>query len=246
MLKPFISLIIPAHNEEAEIKICLNSILKQDLNKKYFEVIVVDNASTDSTAKIIKKYPFRYVFEPKKSVVAARQKGVDVSKGGIIVTGDADTRYPKDWLRQIKKDFDEDPKLVGVVGWVYYRGTSAFFNMSMGLGQKINLSISKHMKKFSIVFAANFAFKRWALIKIGGYPKHLPELGDQQYILKELLKLGKVIVDPKVKCFTSSRQLKDLKKNILVFNGWHRLVGYPINLVLKREVIGAKPTIRKG
>jgi peptidoglycan-N-acetylglucosamine deacetylase len=243
---PLISVIIPAFNEEAEIKTCLDSLLKQDLDSKFFEVIVIDNASTDETAKIIKKYPFRYIFEPKKSVVIARQKGVEVSRGKILVSADADTKYPKDWLAKIKNDFDKDPDLLGVVGWIYYRGTSPAFNIANGLSQQANLFISRYSKRFPLVFAANFAFKKTALTKIGGYPRHLPELGDQQYILRRFFKLGKVIVDPKVKCFTSNRQLKNPGKNIFIYNGWYRLIGYPLNFIFEKEVVGPKPAVRRA
>ncbi len=245
IISPFVSVVIPAHNEEAEITICLNSLLKQSLDKKFYEVIVVDNASTDATANIIKKYPFRYVFEPKKSVVVARQKGADASRGEIIVSADADTKYPRNWLETIRTDFQKDPKIIAVSGWIYYRGTPTLFNMLFGFVQQINYIISKRAEKFPLIFAANFAFKKSALVKIGGYPKHLPELGDQQYLLRKFLKLGKVIVNPKIICFTSKRQLQSPYKNIVVYNGWHRLIGYNINLLFNKEVVRAKPAVRK-
>lgn len=244
-ISPLLSIVIPAFNEEAEIKICLDSITKQDLGKKYYEVIVVDNASTDKTAKIIKKYPFKYIFEPKKSVVIARQTGADLAKGQIIVSADADTKYPKDWLSKIKEDFDNDKNLIGVAGWLYFRGTKSIYKTAAGISQEINLFISKHSQNFPLVFAANFAFKKSALKKIGGYPKHLPELGDQQYLLKKFSKLGKIILDPKIKAYTSGRQLKELSKNIFINNGWHRFVGYPINYIFDKEIIKARPAIRR-
>lgn len=245
MTEPLLSVIIPALNEEAEIEICLKSLLKQDLDKSLYEIIFVDNGSTDATAKIIKKYPFKYIYEPKKSVVIARQRGVDTAKGKIIVSADADTKYPKDWLTQIKKSFDSDQDLVALVGWMYYRNTSTFFNVTNALVQQLNLYISRKSKKFPLVYAANFAFKKSALKKIGGYPKHLPELGDQQYLLRRFQKIGKVIINPKVKCFTSSRQLKKPGRNIIVYNGWYRFIGYPLNYLLEKEIVGPKPEVRK-
>jgi len=243
---PLISIVIPAYNEEAEIGKCLDSLLKQELDKSEFEVIMVDNASTDKTAEIIKKYPFKYVYEAQKSVVIARQTGADLARGRIIVSADADTIYPANWLPQIKKDFTKNPGLVAVVGWIYYRGTSTFFNLVAALGQEFNFFLSRHFAKFPLVFAANFAFRRKALRTIGGYPAHLPELGDQQYLLKRFLKLGKVLVNPQVKCFTSNRQLKEPGKNIFIYNGWHRLIGYPVNLFFEKEVVRAKPVVRKA
>lgn len=229
-IRPLISVIIPAYNEEKFLSKCLDSLRKQDLDKKYFEVIVVDNASTDKTAQVAKKYPFKLISEPTRSVVLARQAGVNASRGEILVSADADTSYPPSWLSRIKHDFEVNPNAVGVVGWIYFTGTPTLFNMSIGFNQQINLFISKYSRKFPLAFAANMAFKRSAFDKLGGYPTHLPELGDQQYILYRLQKLGQVIVDKRVRCFTSNRRHKKILKNMLD-NGWYRYIGYPLNRV---------------
>lgn len=244
-MKPKISVVIPAHNEEVEIKSCLDSIFKQNLPKSEFEVIIVDNASTDKTAKIIRKYPFKYLYEPKHSVIAARQAGVAKARGKIIVSADADTLYPQNWLARIKNDFEADPQLVAVVGWIYYRNAPTLFNLLVAFGQQINFFFSRYFQKFPLAFAANLAFQKRALETIGGYPSYLPELGDQQYLLKRFFRLGKVIVDPQVKCFTSNRQFKNPAQNIFVYNIWHRFIGYPINLVFGKEIVPAKPAVRK-
>lgn len=244
MSKSLISVVIPAYNEEAEIGKCLDSLLKQDLDKGLYEVIVVDNASTDSTAKIVKKYPFKLVFESKKSVVVARQTGVNKAKGTIIVSADADTVYPKHWLSRISKNFEKNPDIVGIVGWLYYKRTSFWFNVTNALSQKINQAIAVTTGKFPLVYAANFAMKKSALKKIGGYPSYIPELGDQQYILYKLQKIGKVIVDKNVYCTTSSRKHDGKVYKTVPYNAWYRLLGYPINKIFKKEVIGPAPAVR--
>jgi glycosyltransferase involved in cell wall biosynthesis len=239
-----ISVIIPALNEEILIGDCLNSLSHQSLNKKFFEVIVVDNNSDDKTAKIAKKYNVKVIREKIKSVVAARQKGVNASKGKIIVSGDADTVYPPNWLKNIKNDFDKNPKLIALVGWIYYSNANPFFDMLIGFGQETNLFFWKYTKKFSNVYAANFAFKKEFLKKVGGYPSHLVELGDQQYLLYKFFDLGEVIIDRKVQCFTSNRKTKNALKNIFLYNFWHRLLGYNVNRIMGKRVIGPTPTVR--
>lgn len=241
---PLISVIIPAYNEERFLGKCLESLLKQDLDRKYFEVVVVNNASTDKTQEVARRYPFKLVFQPKLSVVLARQAGVDSSRGKIIVSADADTTYPPNWLRQIKHDFESNPDIVGLVGWIYFRGTSTFINMFVGFNQQVNLYISGHAKRFPLGFAANMAFRREAFEKIGGYPTHLPELGDQQYILYRLQKLGRVLVDKRMRCFTSSRRHQKILKNAIVYQGWHRYIGYPVNRIAGKQIIGPAPAVR--
>lgn len=241
---PLISVIIPAYNEEGYIQKCLESLSKQNLPKDEYEIIVVNNASNDKTAKIIKKFPFKYTYEAKKSVVAARQKGAEIANGKIIVSADADTVYPKHYLSRIKKIFEKNPKAVAVAGWVYFDKTSPFFNYTFALTQEFNAFIRRFSNKFPLVYAANFAFKKEALIKIGGYPKHLPELGDQQYLLYNFFKIGEVLIDKKTYCITSGRRHSKKLSDILIYNGWYRIVGYMVNRLLRRQLIGPAPAVR--
>ena len=69
---PFVSVIIPALNEEKTIRECLISLLKMDYPVDRREILVVDNGSTDRTAEIIKSFPVRYLQEDKPGCSAAR------------------------------------------------------------------------------------------------------------------------------------------------------------------------------
>jgi glycosyltransferase involved in cell wall biosynthesis len=99
-----ISIVIPALNEEKFIGRCLESLKNQDFKDTY-EIIVVDNGSTDSTAKIAGEMGARVVICPQKGVSYARQAGAQAALGEIIVQTDADTIYPRWWLARIQKQF---------------------------------------------------------------------------------------------------------------------------------------------
>jgi len=107
-----ISIIIPAYNEEKLIGLCLSSLEKQDFNRENYEIIVVDNGSTDDTAQIVKDFNVKLIYEPKKGVVFATKKGFLEAKGKIIATTDADTIVPPDWLSSIYKAFENNPNVV--------------------------------------------------------------------------------------------------------------------------------------
>ena len=139
----FISVIVPAHNEEYYLAGCLDSLTKQSLDRKLFEIIVVDNASTDNTPKIAKKYPVKLLYERRKSVVLARQKGVNFSRGHVIVSADADTVYPPNWLKRIHDSFSYHPQIIALVGWIYYSHTPTWFNLTLSLIQRTNLWLGK-------------------------------------------------------------------------------------------------------
>lgn len=244
MTRPFISVIVPAYNEENYLDACLTSLTRQAFPSADYEVIVVDNASTDRTAEIAKKYPVKVVSEPRRSVVRARQAGFDASRGQIIASADADTVYPSGWLRLISAAFHRRPQITAVVGWIYYTGTPAWFNFFSSFNQQLNLISLRIFNKFPLVYAANFSFRRSALAAIGGYPTHLPELGDQQYLLFKMQKLGPVIINPRIYCHTSSRRHQGHISHLIFYNGWYRLLGFVLNNFLKKPVIGPAPAVR--
>lgn len=112
------SIIIPAYNEERSIAKTLKSLQNQDFDEE-FEVIVVDNNSTDKTSEVAKgfakKLNLRVILEKKKGRGTARATGNSAAKGEILISTDADTWLPKHWLKAITKPFG-DPKVVAVTG----------------------------------------------------------------------------------------------------------------------------------
>ncbi len=99
-----VSAVIIAYNEEKYIAGCLESLINQ--SEKPDEIIVVDNNCTDKTVAIAKKFPgIRIVKEKKQGMIYARNKGFDSAKYDLIIRIDADSRAPKDWIRDIKKHY---------------------------------------------------------------------------------------------------------------------------------------------
>jgi len=106
MTKPIASVIIPVYNAQKTLKDCLESVLAQDFND--FEVIVIDNNSTDLSQKIIKEFErqnkrIKYIFEQKKGRGAARNAGLEIAAGEVIAMIDSDCIAPPDWLKEITK-----------------------------------------------------------------------------------------------------------------------------------------------
>ena len=97
---PRISLVIPAYNEARYLRACLDAAFAQEL--PFFEVIVVDNGSTDATAQLAAQYGgVRLLHEPKRGIVYARNRGFDAARGDTIARIDADTVLPPDWSAHI-------------------------------------------------------------------------------------------------------------------------------------------------
>ena len=108
-----VSVIIPVFNEEKYIKSCLDSLISQE--EKPDEIIVIDNNSTDRTIDIVKKYPqVKVINEKKQGIAYARNAGFNAATGDILVKCDADSRFPINFIKNIKKKFSDSNSIVGL------------------------------------------------------------------------------------------------------------------------------------
>ena len=101
MKELLVSIVVPVFNGADTIGECLQSLLAQAYPRDRYDVIVVDNHSTDQTASIVKAYPVRYVFEGGiQSSYAARNRGIREAQGELIAFTDADCVASPQWLAQ--------------------------------------------------------------------------------------------------------------------------------------------------
>ena len=111
-----VSVIIPCRNEERYITQCLDALSNQTCAKDRYEIIVVDNMSTDRTVEFARSYPqVTLIQEPKLGSYAARNAGVRLSKGHILAFTDADCVADPDWLERIVDELS-DGKTALLVG----------------------------------------------------------------------------------------------------------------------------------
>src|SRR3989344_3461999 len=114
-----ISVIIPAYNEEDNIAHCLDAFLGQT-TKRDFEIVLVNNASTDKTAEIAEKYKdklnLNVVFDPIKGRGHARYVGFNNAKGEVILSSDSDAVVPENWIETLASVFDNNPNMIAVTG----------------------------------------------------------------------------------------------------------------------------------
>lgn len=95
-----VSVIVPVYNDKRGIKKCLKSLLDQDYNKDFYEIIIVDNGSTDGTKEFLKKFPVKLLEENEiQSSYAARNKGIKHSKNEILCFTDSDVIVDKNWIK---------------------------------------------------------------------------------------------------------------------------------------------------
>jgi poly-beta-1,6-N-acetyl-D-glucosamine synthase len=107
---PFVSIVVPAYNEEKVIVNCINSILASDYSN--YEIILVDDGSSDGTVSEMRRYEMnpriKMVTQPNASKAAALNMGMLLSKGEVLFFVDADGVFAKDTIREMLKGFSSE------------------------------------------------------------------------------------------------------------------------------------------
>ncbi len=176
---PELSIIIPAYNEEKFISKCLDCVLKQKTNIPY-EVIVVNNNSSDRTGEIAIGKGVKVVDEKKQGVTVAKNTGAKVARGKVLVFVDADCLAPSSYIGRIIKNFSTHPEADVVGGpYIYYDG-GVFIRW---ITERLNYYYwyFRLIKLFFGVEACsggNMAIKKNVFDKIGGFNEKLEELTD--------------------------------------------------------------------
>lgn len=121
-----VSVVMCTYNRGEMLRDALASLANQDAGATSFEVIIVDNNSTDSTKAIVEESAARYqhwkyVFEPQQGLSYARNSGVARASAQIIAFTDDDVRAATNWVSEIKATLDEHPEVDFVGGKVYPR-----------------------------------------------------------------------------------------------------------------------------
>lgn len=178
------SIIIPARNEEENIRVCLNSIYDNNYPKELFEVVVIDDHSTDSTAAVVAKLKERFTSiklirladeVQGKKLNAYKKKAIETAIAQAtkdwIVTTDADCVVEENWLRNLDAYIQEKDAVL-VAGPVKLVDTGSFVSVFQCLDflslQGITAaSVSAGMH--SMCNGANLAYEKKAFDEVNGF-----------------------------------------------------------------------------
>ena len=178
----FISVIIPARNEEENIRACLESVINQTYPKHRFEVIVVDDHSTDNTAMLVNTFAATNVtliplkdFTTEQQINSYKKKAIEIAvskaKGDFIVTTDADCIVPPGWLQTIAAFYiTHQPYFIAAP--VAYYGERTFLHrfQSLDFMTLQGITGAAVYKKFhNMCNGANLAYEKKAFEEVGGF-----------------------------------------------------------------------------
>jgi glycosyltransferase involved in cell wall biosynthesis len=194
-------------NEEKNINDCLLSLIKQDFAKKDYEILVVDNNSTDKTLKKIKalqkKYKgrIRLIINKKKGIAKSRNIALYQAKHSMLAFIDADCQAPKYWLKKLslgfKKISKKDKNLVAVGGGnippklsSYYQALGIMLNTFLGSRGSVQARVYKKDKHVEHLPCLNVLYKKKEIIKAGGFDEELGSIIEDEDLSYRLLKKG--------------------------------------------------------
>lgn len=179
LFKPKISVIIAARNEESRIIPCLQSLENLDYEKDKFEIVLVDDCSSDKTGEIIKGFCQRHSnwcfvqLQEKSSELRGKLKALEeavaISTGEIIFTTDADCIVPKDWLNKMTSYFE--PEVTMVLGNSPIAKGKGLFHKFLEFDYLFSAIVTAALTKIGYAFSGigrNMAYRSSALENVGG------------------------------------------------------------------------------
>lgn len=206
---PYVTVVIPCFNEEQYISDCVSSVKKQQVQFP-FEVIVVDNASTDKTSEVAKKEGAEVIFEEKKGLAFARQAGLDHARGDVLVYLDADTRIVEGWLEKVVSFLDSHTDVVALSCNSYLYDGKWGDTIGNQIFQSIIVPISifflRIFGKPDFLLGFAMVMRTDALRNSGGTNKKFIFYGEDVMLAKQLSTQGKVRFLPNVFVRTSARR----------------------------------------
>jgi glycosyltransferase involved in cell wall biosynthesis len=199
---PRVSVIVAARDEEGTISACLESLLAQDYPAERFEIVVVDDHSTDATFRVAERagagqpVPLRVVrapecpsgVGPKKNALAY---GIERSAGEILLFTDADCRVPRRWIRAIIEHYDAD---TGAVGGAVLPVQSAELGLSLLWLERllVHYSAAAAMGWGSPASASggNLSYRRAVYDQLGGIARLDVSSGDDDLMVQAIARAG--------------------------------------------------------
>jgi len=205
-----ISVIVCAHNEARYLPACLHSVLAQSRTPD--ELLVINNASSDGTPFLASQIPHvRVVDEARKGLVVARETGRRHASGDLLIYLDADCRAPLTWLERIERRFDRDAALVALSGpYRYYdwdwTGRALIRAYDFTLAPATQLLVKHLLRIGTIFYGGNFAVRKEALERIGGFDTSIEFHGEDTNVGRRLFAIGKVGLFHDCYLYTSARR----------------------------------------
>lgn len=185
-----ISVIIPVRNEETYIEACVQSLLHQNYKHEDYEIIIVNDHSTDQTIPLLTAMTSPLIralhLKDKSGKKEALRYGIKKAQHDIIVTTDADCQAPVDWLKTIAATLNEDADML--LGPISFKSEVGFLNAFQQLDMMAMQAAEfggLHFYQPILNNAANLSFKKDKYLQVKGYDNYKTPSGDDVFLLEK-------------------------------------------------------------
>ena len=220
------SVIVPAFNAETTLPSCLNALGQQSVPKDDYEVIVVDDGSSDSTSKIARQFKMKCMYQANRGPAAARNMGAYQAKGDIILFTDADCVPDRRWLEEMTLPF-EDPEVMGVKGAYKTRQKPLIARFAQAeFEDRYDLLRSQTSIDMIATYAA--AFRKDIFLKMSGFDEHFPVANneDTEFSYRLVTAGHKLVFNPKAFVFHTHPDTLWKYLRVKFWRGYWRMVVY--------------------
>ena len=166
-----ISVVVPFYNEERYIEGCIKSLLAQNYPDEKYEIIMIDNNSTDRSVPIVKQYPrVRLLSEAEPGDFAARNRGIHAASGTIIAFTDADSAPSTEWLPNIATAM-LNPDIAIIVGSLHFGAAGGLLSLIANYeSEKARYILSGDTRETYFGYTCNMAVQKTVFDRLGPFP----------------------------------------------------------------------------
>lgn len=245
----FISIIIPTFNRADQLNRTLFSLLELKTDRNLFEIIVVDNGSTDNTKEIVEKYieqnrntTIRYIYDAMPGLLTGRHRGAKEAKGEILTFIDDDVQISSTWLDTILEVMSTKPEVALLTGsnlplyesyppkWISYFWSKDENGKKCGWLSLMDFGNEEKEIHPNFVWGLNFTIRKNIFELLGGFhPDNIPKAyqhfqgdGETGLTAKALIKGYKAYYHPGVMLYhqvTSDRMTIEYFKKRAFYQG---------------------------
>ena len=195
------SVIIPAYNAERTLPLTLEALQRQTVPPNEYEIIVVDDGSTDRTAQIAEQYGVQVIRQENQGPAAARNVGVRMAHGEIVLFTDADCAPREDWIEKMTAPF-ADPEVVGTKG-AYLTRQRALMARFVQLEYEDRYDRMARFAQIDFIDTYSAAYRRDVFLANGGFDTIFPtaSVEDQEFSFRLAQKGYKMVFVPEARVY---------------------------------------------
>jgi len=167
------SVVVPVYNGEKTLKLCLVALLKQTVDRGDYEIVVVDDGSTDGSSALAKSSADLYLYQQNQGPAAARNAGAFKARGDIILFTDSDCEPTENWIEEMTLPFEKNSDVVGIKG-TYLTKQKEVMARFVQMEYESRYAFMNQFEYIDFIDTYAAAYKKEVFVEFGGFDSDFP------------------------------------------------------------------------